>query len=193
MLADELALVLQPLKAAFDSPGSLRDFLEELGWDFDVAPAAIGSLQTPVENVFALVSDADGIDAADIPRVITSVRAVFQAISRLASDASLAADFKNEFPRQLVDYLVVDYLLNNLPRIGYLLMALGIVTCEERPAASPRPAYLFRGFAWERLSPLLHNPLALLKSVYHWGQTDFAGNRLIESMAGALDAWGLKV
>lgn len=193
MLVEELAVALQPLHAALESPGSLRDFLEDLGWDFDAAPEAVASLRGPVEEVFALAGDPDGIDAADVARVVTSVRAVFQAVSRLGSSAELAADVRNELPRQLVDYLVVEYLLNNRPRIGYLLMALGIVSREQRPAAGSRPAYLFRGIGWDRLSQLLRDPLTLLEGTYRWGQSDFAAARLIESMAGALAAWGLKV
>jgi hypothetical protein len=193
MLAEELALTLQPLNTALASPEALRDFLEDLGWDFDAAPPAIDALRVPVQQVFALVGDPDGLDAVDVARVIDGVRAVLQGISRLSSDAALAADFRNEFPRQLVDHLVVEYLLTNQPRVGYLLMAVGVITLEDRPAAGVRPPYLLRAFAWERLSQLFHDPLSLLRNVYRWGQSDFAGDRLIESMAGALAAWNLKV
>ena len=193
MLADEVAIALQPLHSAFESAGALRDFLEDLGWDFDVAPAAIDRLRTPVEQVFAILNDPDGIDASDVPRILTSVRAVLDAISGLAADAELAADFKNEFPRQLLDYLVVDYLLHNRPRVGYLLMALGIVSVAERPEAGTRLPYVFRGFAWERLPDLLHDPRSHLKSVYRWGQSDFDGARLIASLAGFLEAWHQRV
>src|SRR6476646_594605 len=116
MLADELAIALQPLHSAFESGGALRDNLEELGWDFDVAPAAIDRLRTPLEQLFTILSDPDGVEASDVARLLSSVRGVLSAISGLASDAQLAADFKNEFPRQLVDYLVVDYLLHSRPR-----------------------------------------------------------------------------
>jgi hypothetical protein len=193
MLAEELATTLQPLHAALASPEALRDFLEDLGWDFESAPAALDALRAPVDQLFALLGDPGGADAVDAARVLKGVRAVFQAVSRLSSDATLAADFKNEFPRQLVDYLVVDYLLNNQPRIGYLFLAFGIISLEDRPAAGLRPPYLFRGFAWDRLAQLLHDPLTLLKTVYHWGQSDFAGVRLIENVASLLDAWGLEV
>ena len=193
IFAEQLSLALQPLDAAFDSPGAVRDFLEDLGWDFDVAPAAIDSLRAPVEAVFDLASNPDGIDPADVAQIINGVRGALQAVSNLRSAAGLAADFKNEFPRQLVDYLVVDYLLNNQPRVGYLLMALGIVTLEERPAAAPRSPYFFRGFAWEKLSDLLHDPLSYLKNVYQWGESNFAFDRLTEGLYGALDAWGLRV
>ena len=193
MLAEELAATLQPLHAAFASPEALRDFLEDLGWDFESAPPALDALRASVDQVFTLLGDPDGLGTLDAARILNGVRAVFQAISRVSSDATLAADFKNEFPRQLVDYLVVDYLLNNQPRIGYLLMAFGIISVNDRPAAGARPPYLFRGFAWERLSQLLHNPLSLLKTAYHWGQSDFAGVDLIENIARLLDAWGLEV
>ena len=193
MLADELAIALQPLEWALESPGSLRDFLEDLGWNFDAAPGAVDGLRAPVDAVFALASGEDGIDAGDVAAVIGGVRAVAQAISGLASDSTLAADFRDEFPRQLVDYLVVEYLLNNQPRVGYLLMALGIVSLERRANAGARPAYVFRGVAWDRLSELLQDPLQLLRSVYRWGRSDFDGQRLVESVAGLLDAWGWQV
>jgi len=191
VLAEELALALQPLEAAFDSAGAFRDFLEDLGWDFNAAPSALDTLRAPVQEAFELISNPDGIDAADVARLISSVRSAFAAISALSSAAGLAADFKNEFPRQLLDYLTVDYLLNNQPRVGYLLLALGVISLEERPAAGARPPYLRRDFAWERLSPLFQNPLSFFKNVYHWGEGDFAGDRFISGVGGALEAWGL--
>ena len=193
MLADQLAIALQPLHSAIESAGALRDFLEDLGWDFEVAPAAIDRLRTPVEQVFAILNDPDGVDTSDVPRILTSIRAVLGAVSGLASDAELAADFKNEFPRQLVDYLVVDYLLYNQPRVGYLLMGLGIISVEDRPEAGTRPPYVFRGFAWERLPDLLHDARSHLKSMYRWGQSTFDSARLIESLAGFLEAWHQRV
>ena len=193
MLADELALALNPLHEAFESTGALRDFLEDLGWDFDAAPAAIDRLRTPVEQVFAILSEPDGIDAGDIARILTSVRAVLKAVSGLGAEAELAAEFKNEFPRQLVDYLVVNYLLKNQPRVGYLLMGLGIISVEDRPETLTRPPYVFLGFAWERLPDLLHDPKSHLTSVYRWGQSTFDSARLIDGLAGFLEAWHQQV
>ena len=193
MLADELAIALHPLHSAFESGAALRDFLEEFGWDFDVAPAAIDRLRTPVEQLFTILNDPDGVGVTDVARILSSVRAVLTAISGVGSDAGLAADFKNEFPRQLVDYLVVDYLLHNRPRIGYLLVALGIITVANRPETDTRVAYVFRGFAWERLPDLLRDPRSHVKNVYRWGQSDFDGSRLIDGIAGVLDAWHQRV
>lgn len=193
VLAEQLALALQPLDAVLGSPDALRDFLEDLGWNFDVVPAALDSLRLPVQEAFGLVSKPDGMDAADGARVISSVRAASQAILRLGSDAGLAADFRDEFPRQVLDYLVVEHLLNNQPRFGYLLVMLGIVSLEEMPAAGTRIAYLRRDLAWESLSPLLRDPRAFLANIYRWGESDFTSDRLIAGADGALGAWGAQV
>src|SRR5687768_13533503 len=131
-LVAELSSALYPLVAAFESPGTLRDFLENLGWNFVNPPAALDSIRTPATQGNA---GAQGSDARN------RILAVFSAISDLSSGAGLPAEFANDFPRQLVDYLLVDYLLNQQPRWGYLLMALGIVRLEERPATGLRPAY----------------------------------------------------
>ena len=125
MLAEELTAALQPLDGALDTPGALRDFLAELGWDFDQAPAALERLRAPSQQFVTLGAIPTVIDAVDVARLIDSARAIFQGFRAfLGSDASLANDFRNEFPRQLVDYLVVEYLLTYQPRLGYVLMAL---------------------------------------------------------------------
>ena len=66
VIAEELASALQPLTAAFQSTDAMRDFLEELGWDFATVPAALDSLRAPVEQVYGLVNGTDEIGAGDI-------------------------------------------------------------------------------------------------------------------------------
>jgi hypothetical protein len=193
VLAEELALALQPLSAAFSSPDALRDFLQELGWDFSAAPSPLDSLRAPVEQVLQLASSVESVEAADIGRLLNGIRAAFNAISDLSSAGGLANDFKNEFPRQLVDYLLVEYLLRNQPRWGNLLLALGVVRLERVAAAPPRPAYLRRIFAFEDFGAFFNNPLVFFENAYHWGGSDFRGELLIESLAGLFAAWGLEV
>jgi len=81
VLAEELAVALQPLETAFDSAGAFRDFLEDLGWDFAAVPPALDTLRAPIQEAFGLISNPDGIDAADVAHLISSVRAAFAAIS----------------------------------------------------------------------------------------------------------------
>jgi hypothetical protein len=189
-LAEQIGLAFQPLADAFTSPGALRDFLEEFGWDF-AAPPPLNDVQAPVRDLYALVSKAEGVSPADLAQIVLKVRAAFQAITQLGSAGGLAADFRDEFPRQLIDYLLVDYLLNNQGRWAHLVMGLGLITLEERPAAAPRLEYLLRRFEWDRVSPLLSNPLPALRSAYRWGQSDFDGDRLLRSVSGLLEGCGL--
>ncbi|HEX8494997.1 MAG TPA: DUF6603 domain-containing protein [Pyrinomonadaceae bacterium] len=193
VLAEELARALQPLTAAFTSPDALRDFLEELGWDFAAAPAALDSLRAPVEQAFALVDGTESITGAKIGQLLDSVRSVFQGISNLQSAGGLANDFRNEFPPQLTEYLIVEYMLKQQARWGYLLMALGIIRLESRPAQGARPAHLRRIFAFSDFANLLQNPLAFFKNSYQWGQSGFAGERLYQSLFGLFDASPLHV
>lgn len=191
VIAEELALALQPLTAALSSPAALRDFLEELGWDFPAPPAALNSLQAPAEQAFALATRGDGVGDADLTALLSGVRAAFGAIADLQSAAGVTDEFRNEFPRQLLDYLLVEYLLQQQPRWGYLVRALGIIRLEPVAAAGGRPAYVRRVFAFEDLGSLLGDPLGFLAGVYRWGQSDFAGDRLVTSLAGMLDGWEL--
>jgi hypothetical protein len=92
-----------------------------------------------------------------------------------------------------VDYLLVTWLLRHQPRIGYLLMLMGIVRLEEKAATATRPAYLQRKFAFEDLGTFFQNPIEFWKNTYGWGQSTFAGERLIEGFYGLFDAWGWRV
>ena len=190
VLAEELGFALEPLTAAFQSPAALRDFLEELGWDFAAAPAALTALQAPAEQAAALAQG--GVSAAQVPDLLNRVRSAFEAISNLASGVGLPNDFKADLPRQLVDYLLVDWLLGHQPRWGYLLLALGVIRLEARPAAGGRPAYVRRVFAFEDFGAFFGDPLTFFKTSYRWGQSGFDGVRMLQSFQGFFDAWEWK-
>lgn len=192
VLSEELALALQPLTNGFCSPSALRDFLENLGWDFATAPAALDGLRTPIEQIYNLANNTEEVSAADIGSLLNGIRAAFAAISELQAAGGLTNEFKNEFPRQLIDFLLVEYLLNNQPRWGYLLLTLGIIRLEPKPAAGGRPAYLRRVFAFEDLGQFFSNPLEFFRNEYNWGQSDFSGEKMLQNLDGLLDAWGLQ-
>jgi hypothetical protein len=190
-LVEELGLALDPLVAAFSSTDAFRDFLEDLGWDFNNVPAALDALRTPIGQANAGAQDE--IASGQRADMRNRIQASFEAISSLGSGGGLPAEFANEFPRQLVDYLLVTWLLRHQPRIGYLLMLMGIVRLEEKAATATRPAYLQRKFAFEDLGTFFQNPIEFWKNTYGWGQSTFAGERLIEGFYGLFDAWGWRV
>src|SRR3712207_3023136 len=106
-LAAQLGLALQPLVDATSSPSALNTFLRQLGWDLDPAPAVVTALQAPASQVVNLL-EGDDIDPAEL---IGAVRATFAAISDISAAEGLPAGFADEFPRQLVDDLLCDYLM----------------------------------------------------------------------------------
>jgi hypothetical protein len=191
VLVEELGLALDPLIAAFSSAESFRDFLEDLGWDLNAVPAALDALRTPI--VQANTSAQNEIAAGQRADMRNRIQASFEAISSLGSAGGLPAEFANEFPRQLVDYLLVTWLLRHQPRIGYILMLMGIVRLEEKPATATRPAYLQHKFAFEDLGAFFQNPIEFWKNTYGWGQSTFDGERLIDGFYGLFDAWNWRV
>src|SRR5687768_3463507 len=191
VLVEELGLALDPLVAAFDSTEGFRDFLEELGWDLNAVPAALEGLRGPI--VQANSGAQDEITTAQRPDMRNRVQAAFEAISTLGSGGGLPAEFANEFPRQLVDYLLVTWLLRHQPRVGYLLMLMGIVRLEEKAATATRPAYLHRKFAFEDLGAFFSDPIKFWKDTYRWGQSTFDGELLIDGFHGLFDAWDWQV
>ena len=194
-LAGELALAFRPLVLAFQTPGAYRDLLEDLGWNLTSVPPEVLALQTPVNTVANLVTDGE-VDPAQVPALLDAVLTAFKAISDLSTATGLAADFRDEFPRQLVDFLLVEHFLLQEPSWGFLLMALGIIRLEDVPAQDPpgtRPAFVRRVFAFEDLDDLVSDPLAYLKRIYQWGTSNFDGRRLGQSLTGLLQAWGFPV
>ena len=191
VLVEELGLALDPLVAAFSSAAAFRDFLEDLGWDFNAAPAALDALRTPIGQ--ANTGAQGEIPAGQRADMRNRIQTSFEAISSLGSGGGLPAEFANEFPRQLVDYLLVTWLLRHQPRIGYVLMLMGIVRLEAKPSTATRPAYLQRKFAFEDLGAFFQNPIEFWKNTYRWGQSTFDGERLIDGFYGLFDAWDWRV
>jgi hypothetical protein len=191
VLVEQLGFALDPLVAAFASTEAFRDFLDELGWDLNAVPAALDALRTPITQ--ANSGAQAEIGAGQRVDMRNRVQSAFAAISALGSGGGLPAEFANEFPRQLVDYLLVTWLMRHQPRVGYILFLLGIVRFEEKAATATRPAYLHRKFAFEDLGAFFANPIQFWQNTYRWGQSDFDGDTLIEGFYGLFDAWDWRV
>jgi hypothetical protein len=189
-LAAQLGLALQPLVDATSSASALKTFLTRLGWDLNPAPPVLAALQAPASQVYALLEGGDDVDPAAL---ITGVRAAFAAISDISTGGGLPAGFANEFPRQLVDYLLCDYLMYRQPRWGYLLLTLGIIRAMPVPAAPPRLAYVRKVVAYEEFGGLISDPLTFLRNGYRWGASDFRGLDFQLAVAGLAEAWGGRV
>lgn len=191
LLAEELSLALQPLVAAFASPDALRDFLETLGWDFPAAPDAVVALGAPLQTLYDLVNGTDAVPAGQQQSLLDSLLSLLKVIAQLASNPGLTDEFKNDFPGQLIDYLVFEYLYSRHRRIGTLLRLVGLLQTEAKSAAGDRPAYNRRIVDLQGLGKLFSDPLGYIGGGYSWGQSSFAGLRLLENAASSFAAWGV--
>ena len=189
VLAEELAEALRPLVEGFASDDDFPGFMWDLGWDFDTMPPPLAALRTPAQGIANLL-DRGEIDAESAPALLDSLRVMLRAIDDLGSVANAVlpptvdpALFKAEFPRQLVDTLIVDALFARQYQWATLLQTAGVIQVEEVPAAGLRPAYRKRSVAFEDLARLLDDPLALFRGTYHWGASDFRAEALVDNLA----------
>lgn len=192
VIAEELGKALQPLEAAASSPGALRDFLEELGWNVAVVPNSISALKAPVTQATQLGTGNTAVSADSVQQLITAVRAAFEAVAKLGTAGDLANDMKDELPGQLLEYLLVEYLIKNQPRFGELLRSLGIIRMELVAASGSRVAYLRRTFAFAEFANLFNDPLTFFKNAFKWGESNFKGPEWVESLARLFESWGFQ-
>ena len=98
VIAEQLALALQPLTEAFISTESMIDFLEELGWVFNSVPAALNSIQGPADAVQNVVeSSGESLDSNQVNELIELIAIAFNAIGNLESAGRLAAQYFRQY------------------------------------------------------------------------------------------------
>ena len=194
-LATEIGLALEPLALAFGSAGHFAEFMEQLGWNLTAIPPALAPLQPPADQLAGILQNGE-VDTGEVPALLGSIVGLITAINGVASQpngnfpAGLdTATFKNEFPRQVIDYLITDYLLRRQEGWGALLKLGGVVRLEAVAASGTRPAFTRRTVAWEDLSAFFNDPTQIVQNAYRWGQPDFRGLALLENVSDALEGW----
>ena len=123
-VATEIGKALLPLQTAVSSTDAFVAFMAGLGWDLSAAlPASfqnlisdLGVLAEKLENLIA--GEEVGVD--DFEQITNAVRSVISDIEKLKDAADLpsdliAADFQNIFSRQLMDSLILNYLISITP------------------------------------------------------------------------------
>src|SRR5687767_15839330 len=121
-IVTELGLVLYPLETALKSPGTFMSFMQRLGWDSNDIPAPLKDLGEAVTRLIDVIRDAMNQDLKPekIFEIKGSIEQAINAINAIktAPDAAIPQklrddNFKTEFPLQLIQYLVSDYLLRS--------------------------------------------------------------------------------
>jgi hypothetical protein len=196
LLTEELGLAFGPLELALQSQDDFSDLMRDLGWDLAVIPDALASLEAPLATIAQLL-DGGELDADSLPAALQAISSALGAVGQIANATGLPASvdagpFKAELPRQLVDYLLVEYLLDYRPVVGQLLKLLGVIRLEFVSASGKRPAFVRRVVAWEDLARVLSTPQAVFVDAYQWGQDTFDQETFAFNVADMGEAVGIR-
>lgn len=187
VLAKELAAILEPLSRASKSPDGVIGFLADMGWP-------LSSISSALQDLFNKAALAAGrIDGATASPAtfFESITLFFDAIEEVRRDELLPSEFISHFPRQLVDYLVSNWLIRSHSRIAFILHAARLIELDTRPAAGAWGEHLHFAVRFEDFATLLSNPLEYIKNRYAWGGA-FESNTAFVNLARVLRAFSVQ-
>jgi hypothetical protein len=172
VIAEQLGLALSPIDFALTSEGTFSAFMRLLGWDTSGYLAAVQNLGAIVKGLLNLVEG--GLDESHAVDAIGQIVNFFSAVEKLSSPGALPAsidptEFASDFPGQLVDYLVAEYLLRNHRVLGASLLAAGVIRMTPKPAAGKRVAYTRLDIAWSDVGNVFSDPFGVFRNAYSWG------------------------
>ncbi|MGW6979121.1 DUF6603 domain-containing protein [Streptomyces sp. NPDC054932] len=198
-LLTEIGLALVPLRSALVSPQTCAGLLRELGWYAPEVPQVLQGLRGPVDTLADILAGLlDGeLAADDVPRVLGALQALIGGIRAItgapdeAVPEHLRADgFKEHFPRQLIDHLVIGHLQRHRPALGFALSALGVVTSRYEPPAGNRPGHTRLVLDLSDLPRALTDPAAVLRDAHGWGGPGFDYPQFADQLDNLLLALG---
>ncbi|ANN19113.1 hypothetical protein SD37_28145 [Amycolatopsis orientalis] len=170
-IAAEIGNALVPLRDALGSPSEFTGLLRKLGWSAKVVPQPLADLGAGLEAL----SEAD--DPLRLLRavqtVINGIRAVTEAPDSAIPEALRVDGFREKFPKQLIDHLVIDYLHRYRPVLGSALHALGVIKSRFVPAAGNRPSYTHFQLDVSDLPRVLTDSSGVFKEAFGWGDANF--------------------
>ena len=191
----ELGKVLLPLRLATSSPGQFGAFMAKLGWQVDDVPQPIQDIGDGIDNLFtklrAIVGDRlsfDGsvaLESSDVSFSVNDISDLAQSVEQIiggirdianapdaAFPASLVADnFKQEFPGQLITFLLTNYLSRFQPTAAFALRALGIIKTRYVPPTGNRVPFVHYELDFSDIPRSLGNPVVVFENAFGWGSS----------------------
>lgn len=202
VILGELSSAFRPLEQGLSSVSAFEQMMKEMGWKVDLIPPPVELIGSGVTTLLTELQNAqnDNFSADSVRNLLTAFRNIITGVNDIASapDAMFPAilrdeNFKNEFPLQLVQYLVVRYLHENHPRIGFWLSFTGVIKIDYVAATANRPAYMSRRIDFSVIPQFFTNPLSLFETNYGWGTDDFNAGKLLRHIEDLLIYFGAHV
>ncbi|MGW1061637.1 DUF6603 domain-containing protein [Micromonospora rubida] len=217
LLWGELRTLAEPLLGAYD-PWRRARLMRALGWDLEAISGVdahtfeqwVGTVGTAVDTLDAAIADGLPDSLAELKKIATAAGTAFGQVGTLPPTLRGKLPPVDGLPEaladDLVDHLILTYLLRRAPWTVPLLTLLGLVTPgPELPASPPVPA----GDApirlprhrdelhLERLVELVADPGGYLKDLYApagWDTPEAVEElaaRLLPRLAATLRAFGV--
>jgi N-acetylneuraminic acid mutarotase len=213
----EIGQAMLPLRDALRSPDAFIAFMQKMGWRVDVIPPPLqdlgGELDTLHDALRGLLGDgginvggglSTGVSAdfsADnVARALGAVQGVVNGILGIADapdsaipEALRADGFREKFPGQLIDFLIITYLQGFHPAVAFGLRSLGVVKASFAASAGARPPYMHLSLDLADLPRLLGDPAQVLRSAFGWGEPDFDFAAMASQVDNLLASVGVEV
>jgi hypothetical protein len=185
-ILDEAILALAPLVAAARDEPAMLALLSALGWTPASIPKPLADLAAAGADLANLAGAGDDSDDADL---FAAIGKLVDAIGTIHSESDAAFPsgvdvqaFKSTIGSDLLDYLLVEHLLNNRHRIGGPLRLAGVFRLVDTPAAGLRQRFLKRAVAWSEIGDFISDPSKGFRDAFDWTTSD----PNIESALGVL-------
>ncbi|CCQ90845.1 conserved hypothetical protein [Nitrospina gracilis 3/211] len=180
----EQTAVMQTRDDLLSAAGGLPDTVEKL-----LTAAEAEDVEKIVEHGVTLLTDSIDL-IRSFSDLVTAIDAIRSAYPEISNDQF--NDFSSDFPRRLLDLLIVDQL-DGIPAIGGTLTFFGLID-RANPYAGIDPSlleYETVTIRYDRIGSLLSNPEEHFKTLYGWGEPDFDGSKLLPALHDLLVRIGL--
>lgn len=166
-----------PLRALGTTTDTLYDSLRRLLGDGGLNEGAPGlRIPAPGKSERASAATASADEAARVlaavQGLVTAIRAIADAPDSAIPPHLRADGFREQFPRQLLDHLIITYLQRFHPSVGFGLRALGVIKAAYVPPTGSRPSHTRMTLDVTDVPKVLDDPSLVLKNAYGWGGPD---------------------
>lgn len=191
LVAEHLAVAVQPLKSAVSDVDSFRSFMYRLGWNVTSLPPSYSNLAVLVDDIaIRLESFPQSPNIDQIIQLLEQIRQLYLAIKNL-NEAPAGVDdttFLSEIGERLFELLLIDYISSTLPALYNALLMLGVIEMEYHESTPIRPTFIRSRIRTDKISTIISDPLSIPKLVYGWGTNNFNfslfADHLLEFLAG---------
>lgn len=217
-LGIEIAKVFEPFKERVEA-GEILLLLAELGielpetlandTDFQNAVTGvtgqIGEMTQVVKDLITAINNEDYTASAEKAiKLIELIAGLAQNIETIATEIDTHGpypgipddqldDFVGNLAKNIVDYLIINYLQTAIPLFAVFLEFFGLIdeTVENEGSANPLlPEYTKKSLRLDRIPGFLENPASLAAELYDWGEDDFTGEKLFRKLEKVLNTIG---